>query len=41
MGNQEGMCCLSREKVNHVMNNELVIFREYMNVNITVKLGDI
>ncbi|CAD8059032.1 unnamed protein product [Paramecium sonneborni] len=41
MGNQEGMCCLSREKENHVLNNELVIFREYMNVKITVKLGDI
>ncbi|CAD8047678.1 unnamed protein product [Paramecium primaurelia] len=41
MGNQEGMCCLSREKENHVMNNELVIYREYMNVKITVKLGDI
>ncbi|CAD8141299.1 unnamed protein product [Paramecium pentaurelia] len=41
MGNQEGICCLSREKENHVMNNELVIFREYMNVKITVKLGDI
>ncbi|CAD8144179.1 unnamed protein product [Paramecium octaurelia] len=41
MGNQEGMCCLSRERENHIMNNELVIFREYMNVKITVKLGDI
>ncbi|CAD8136827.1 unnamed protein product [Paramecium octaurelia] len=41
MGNQEGMCCLSRQKENHVLTNELVIFREYMNVKITVKSGDI
>ncbi|CAK88398.1 unnamed protein product (macronuclear) [Paramecium tetraurelia] len=41
MGNQGGMCCLSRQKENHVLNNELVIIREYMNVKITVKLGDI
>ncbi len=35
------MCCLSRDKEYHILNNELVIFREYLNVKIIVKLGDI
>lgn len=35
------MCCLSRDKENSFLNNELIIFREYMGVKITVKLGDI
>ncbi|CAK86523.1 unnamed protein product (macronuclear) [Paramecium tetraurelia] len=41
MGNQEGICCLQRDKEYQVLNNELVIFREYQNIKITVKLGDI
>lgn len=35
------MCCLSRDKESYILNNELVIFREYLDVKITVKLGDI
>lgn len=35
------MCCLTRDKEHLPLHNILVIFREYMDVKITVKLGDI
>lgn len=35
------MCCLSRDKESYILNNELVIFRSFRNVMITVKYGDI
>lgn len=41
MGNSEGLCCLSRDKESYILNNELVIFRNFKNVVITIKLGDV
>ena len=40
MGNNT-VCCISRGKDSYILNNELVIYRNFKNVTVRVKQGDI